>query len=55
MYLLAMAGKYPLFFFAILFGGLLFQNAGNALKTWMLGYWAQQYDQRPANEVDVVL
>jgi hypothetical protein len=55
MYLLALAGKYPVFFFAFLFGSILFQNVFSALKTWSLGYWAQQYDQRPAEEVDVVL
>ncbi|KAF7340426.1 Multidrug resistance-associated ABC transporter protein [Mycena venus] len=54
MYLSAMAGKYPLFFFAFLLGGLFLQQGSVVLKTWMLGYWAKQYDDRPAQEVDVV-
>ncbi|KAJ6483340.1 hypothetical protein C8R45DRAFT_1001139 [Mycena sanguinolenta] len=54
MYLLSMAGKYPVFFFAFFFGSLLFQQSMEALRTWQLGYWAKQYDTRPAEDVDVV-
>jgi hypothetical protein len=50
-----MAGKYPFLFFAFFFGSLIFQHIFIVLRTWMLGYWAQQYDHRPAEEVDVVL
>ncbi|KAJ7363093.1 hypothetical protein DFH08DRAFT_910875 [Mycena albidolilacea] len=50
LYLSAMGGQYPFFFFAFLFGGLILQHAGAVLKTWMLGYWAKQYDQHPAGE-----
>jgi hypothetical protein len=55
MYLFAMGGKYPLVFFAFFFGGLVFSETAIILKTWMLGYWAKQYDQHPVDEVDVVL
>jgi hypothetical protein len=55
LYLSAMGGQYPFFFFAFLFGGLILQHAGAVLKTWMLGYWAKQYDQHPAGEVDDAL
>ncbi|KAJ7367252.1 P-loop containing nucleoside triphosphate hydrolase protein [Mycena albidolilacea] len=54
MYFRAMGGKYPLFFFTFFFGGLIFQQTFVALRTWQLGYWAKQYDQLPADEVDVV-
>ncbi|KAJ6587825.1 P-loop containing nucleoside triphosphate hydrolase protein [Mycena sp. CBHHK59/15] len=54
MYLLAMAGQYPVFFFAFFFGGLILQQILVALRTWQLGYWALQYDSLPADEVDVV-
>ncbi|KAJ7818819.1 hypothetical protein B0H13DRAFT_2242056 [Mycena leptocephala] len=54
MYLFAMGGKYPLVFFAFFFGGLVFSETAIILKTWMLGYWAKQYDQHPVDEVDVV-
>ncbi|KAJ6610530.1 hypothetical protein B0H10DRAFT_2224909 [Mycena sp. CBHHK59/15] len=49
-----MAGKYPLFIFAFLFGILFLQQGSGVLKTWMLGHWAKQYDDRPAEQVDVV-
>ncbi|KAJ6450220.1 ABC transporter type 1, transmembrane domain-containing protein [Mycena vulgaris] len=54
MYLLAIAGKYPFLFFAFFFGGLLFQQVFFAGRTWMLGYWAKQYDYMPAEEVNVI-
>ncbi|KAJ6556951.1 hypothetical protein B0H10DRAFT_2241010 [Mycena sp. CBHHK59/15] len=49
-----MASKYPLFIFAFLFGILFLQQGSGVLKTWMLGHWAKQYDDRPAEQVDVV-
>ncbi|KAF7340454.1 Multidrug resistance-associated ABC transporter protein [Mycena venus] len=55
MYLSAMAGGHSLFFFTVWFGCLFLQQGSVVLKTWMLGYWAKQYDDRPANEVNVVL
>ncbi|KAJ6508401.1 P-loop containing nucleoside triphosphate hydrolase protein [Mycena sanguinolenta] len=55
MYFGAMGGKHPLFFFIFFFGGLFFQQIFVALRTWQLGYWAKQYDDRPAEDVDVIL
>ncbi|KAJ7758122.1 hypothetical protein DFH07DRAFT_818757 [Mycena maculata] len=55
MYLLALSGNSPIFFFTFFFGGLLFNQSFVALRTWMLGYWASQYDDRPVEEVNVVL
>ncbi|KAF7364891.1 Multidrug resistance-associated ABC transporter protein [Mycena venus] len=54
MYFFAMGGNYPLFFFVFFFGSLFIQQGLVALRTWQLGYWAKQYDLRPAEEVDVV-
>ncbi|KAJ7243851.1 P-loop containing nucleoside triphosphate hydrolase protein [Mycena haematopus] len=54
MYLLSMAGKYPFFFFSFFFGILFFQHSLEALRTWQLGYWAKQYDERPAKDIDAV-
>ncbi|KAJ7625289.1 P-loop containing nucleoside triphosphate hydrolase protein [Mycena polygramma] len=54
MYLLSMGGKHPFFFFTFFFGVLSFQQVMVAARTWQLGYWAKQYDIRPADEVDVV-
>ncbi|KAJ7185322.1 multidrug resistance-associated ABC transporter [Mycena filopes] len=55
MYFLAMGGKYPSIFFTLFFAGLILNQTFVALRTWMLGYWARQYDVLPADQVDVVL
>ncbi|KAJ7769135.1 hypothetical protein DFH07DRAFT_1058209 [Mycena maculata] len=53
LYFLGMSG-HPVFFFMIFYGGILFQQVFVALRTWMLGYWASQYDIHPAEDVNVV-
>jgi hypothetical protein len=50
-----MGGRYPIVFFTFFFGAVFFQQGLVALRAWQLGYWAKQYDQHPADEVDVVL
>lgn len=55
MYLFAMAGQYPSLFFTLFLGGVTVNQSFVALRTWMLGYWAKQYDILPAEEVNVVL
>ncbi|KAJ7704723.1 hypothetical protein B0H14DRAFT_3903574 [Mycena olivaceomarginata] len=54
MYFAAMGGRYPIVFFTFFFGAVFFQQGLVALRAWQLGYWAKQYDQHPADEVDVV-
>ncbi|KAF7298774.1 ATP-binding cassette transporter [Mycena indigotica] len=55
MYLVGMGGKHPVMFFVFFYSGLFINQALTTLRTWMLGWWAKQYDDRPANEVDIVL
>ncbi|KAF7290261.1 Multidrug resistance-associated ABC transporter protein [Mycena indigotica] len=55
MYFSAMGGKHPVMFFVILYGSLLFNQSFVILRTWQLGRWAKQYDDRPPSEVNVVL
>ncbi|KAJ7512528.1 P-loop containing nucleoside triphosphate hydrolase protein [Mycena galericulata] len=55
MYFLALSNNRPVFFFTFFLGGLLFNQTFVALRTWFLGYWASQYDDRPAEDVDVIL
>ncbi|KAJ6479415.1 hypothetical protein C8R47DRAFT_1322641 [Mycena vitilis] len=54
MYFFAIAGRYPFFFFTVFFAGLFSVQILTIMRTWMLGYWAKQYDQRPPEEVNVV-
>ncbi|KAJ7506775.1 P-loop containing nucleoside triphosphate hydrolase protein [Mycena galericulata] len=53
LYLFSLSG-HPFFFFVVFFGAMLFQQIFAALRTWILGYWASQYDIRPAEDVNVV-
>ncbi|KAJ7657333.1 P-loop containing nucleoside triphosphate hydrolase protein [Mycena polygramma] len=55
MYFFAIGGKYPLFFFTVFFVGLFSVRILTIMRTWMLGYWAKQYDQHPPEEVNVLL
>ncbi|KAJ7767050.1 P-loop containing nucleoside triphosphate hydrolase protein [Mycena maculata] len=55
MYLLSLSANHPVFFFTFLFGGLLFNQSSNALMTWMLGYWASQYEDRSVEDVNPIV
>ncbi|KAJ7283151.1 hypothetical protein C8J57DRAFT_1498229 [Mycena rebaudengoi] len=55
MYLLAMAGKHRVMFFGCCLIGLFIQQAFGVMRTWLLGYWARQYDFYPASDVPVLL
>ncbi|KAJ7283148.1 P-loop containing nucleoside triphosphate hydrolase protein [Mycena rebaudengoi] len=55
MYLFAMAGNHRVLFFGSWVFGLLFEQAFGVLRTWLLGYWARQYDFYPASDVPVLL
>ncbi|KAJ7643889.1 P-loop containing nucleoside triphosphate hydrolase protein [Roridomyces roridus] len=54
MYFSALSNNRPIFFLVCFVGGLLFNQSFVALRTWQLGYWARQYDDRPVEDVDVV-
>ncbi|KAF7348327.1 ATP-binding cassette transporter [Mycena sanguinolenta] len=43
-----------LFFFMFLSVGLFCHQISVVLRTWQLGYWAKQYDDRPTEQVDVI-
>ncbi|KAF8171621.1 P-loop containing nucleoside triphosphate hydrolase protein [Mycena galopus ATCC 62051] len=53
MYLLAIGGNHPFFFYILFFAVLIGQQVLVVLRIWILGYWARQYDEKPADEVDV--
>ncbi|KAJ6561237.1 hypothetical protein DFH09DRAFT_1160834 [Mycena vulgaris] len=54
MYLAAMGGRHPFLFFCLFFGGVVLNQILGILRTWALGFWAEQYDDRPASEVPVI-
>ncbi|KAJ7293178.1 hypothetical protein C8J57DRAFT_1703993 [Mycena rebaudengoi] len=53
LYLKGLGGDHTLLFFTFLILGLALCEASNALQTFYLGYWASQYDNHHASEVDV--
>ncbi|GLB36501.1 putative atp-binding cassette [Lyophyllum shimeji] len=53
LYFDGLGGSHPISFFLTLAVGLLLCDLSNAVQTWYLGYWASQYDDRPASQVPV--
>ncbi|KAJ7814135.1 P-loop containing nucleoside triphosphate hydrolase protein [Mycena olivaceomarginata] len=53
LYFKALGGNHTLLFFTFFLAGLGLTELSNAIQTWFLGYWAGQYSQHDASEVDV--
>lgn len=53
LYLLGMSGNWPALFWSFVMACLIACEFSNTVQTWFLGYWAQQYQTRPAEEVSV--
>ncbi|EKM83611.1 hypothetical protein AGABI1DRAFT_66408 [Agaricus bisporus var. burnettii JB137-S8] len=53
LFFIGLGGNHPALFFVAFLGGLLVVEFINAFQTWFLGYWASQYERRPASEVSV--
>ncbi|KAF8192829.1 P-loop containing nucleoside triphosphate hydrolase protein [Mycena galopus ATCC 62051] len=51
IYLRALGGRHPVFFFLALLVSSILQNFAGTFQTWYLGYWSSQYDSKPASEV----
>ncbi|KIJ62401.1 hypothetical protein HYDPIDRAFT_94464 [Hydnomerulius pinastri MD-312] len=54
LYLAALGGAHNLFFWVLFLGLFVINNLANTVQTWFLGYWATQYEDRAASEVNVV-
>lgn len=55
LFLSALGGNHPLFFFSLWILGLLLTEWSNSFQTWFLGYWGSQYEDHPASEVTELL
>ncbi|TFY61104.1 hypothetical protein EVG20_g7183 [Dentipellis fragilis] len=53
LYLTSLGGSHVALFWIAFMTGTLLVDASNISQTWFLGYWAEQYDIRPASEVRV--
>ncbi|KAH9829684.1 uncharacterized protein C8Q71DRAFT_887948 [Rhodofomes roseus] len=49
----ALGGNHQVFFWFSFIGGLMLYMVFNILETWFLGFWARQYEEVPASEVNV--
>jgi hypothetical protein len=55
MYLSALGGRHPVFFWTGFIAATYFECFVEILQPWILGEWATQYDKLPASEVNVAL
>ncbi len=53
MYLSSMGGGYTLVFWFSVIAFLCLCEVLGVLETWWLGYWAQQYEDQPQEDVSV--
>lgn len=53
LFFIGLGGNHPALFFVAFLGGLLVVEFISAFQTWFLGYWASQYERRPASEVSI--
>ncbi|KAJ7286214.1 hypothetical protein C8J57DRAFT_1446843 [Mycena rebaudengoi] len=53
LYLKGLGGDHALLFFTFLLLGLALTEISMTLQTWYLGFWASQYNNHHASEVDV--
>ena len=55
LYLAALGGARAVFFWVVVLTLFVITNFTYTLQTWFLGYWATQYEDHPAAEVNIGL
>ena len=50
-----LGGTHPVMFWMLFVGGLFVSDVLLNLQTWFLGYWAEQYDMYPPEQVNITL
>ncbi|KAH0835495.1 hypothetical protein J3R83DRAFT_9163 [Lanmaoa asiatica] len=53
LYLAALGGVHTVSFWAVVLALFVITNLANTLQTWFLGYWATQYEDHLASEVNI--
>ncbi|ESK84755.1 hypothetical protein Moror_568 [Moniliophthora roreri MCA 2997] len=54
LWLTSLGGQHYVLFFLLFVGLYLAADAAEASQTWYLGYWAQQYNEHPPEEVNAL-
>jgi len=55
LFIHGLGGTHVFLFWFLFIGGLLLFNALLAAQTWFMGYWAEQYEIYPPEQVRVTL
>jgi hypothetical protein len=50
-----LGGTHPVLFWILFVGGLVLCDTVLTIQTWFMGYWAEQYDIYPPEEVNITL
>lgn len=53
LYFSGLGGNHPMLFFVTFLLGIGITDFTNTIQTWYLGYWASQYEDHPAQDVNV--
>ena len=55
LFLGGLGGSHAVLFWILFAGGMLVCDALLTIQTWFMGYWAEQYDIYPPEQVSVAL
>jgi hypothetical protein len=55
LFLGGLGGSHAVLFWILFAGGMLVCDALLTVQTWFMGYWAEQYDIYPPEQVSVAL
>jgi hypothetical protein len=55
LFINSLGGSHVILFWILFVCGLLFCDGSLAVQTWFMGYWAEQYDIYPPEEVNITL
>ena len=55
LFISGLGGTHPVLFWMLFVGSLLFCDTLLTVQTWFMGYWAEQYDTYPPEQVNITL
>ena len=50
-----LGGAHPVIFWILFVGGLILCLTSQIVQKWFMGYWAEQYDINPPEQVNITL
>jgi hypothetical protein len=55
LFINGLGGTHPVLFWVLFVGGLMLSETFLTVQTWFVGYWAEQYDIYPPEQVNITL